>query len=126
MKRRRFRLAILVALTYLLSATYCPCVTAAEVSPEQHHCCPPEKDTSTHSTNSDAHVDGCQHCSLRAVPSSSGEASKAPALAPSVDVLHVVQQGTLSSHGAFAFYRPHGLAPPFLLPPLVRNARLRI
>lgn len=123
MRRRRFRLAVVVALTYLLNATYCPCVAAAEARPEQHDCCPPPKDTSTHSN---AHVDGCQHCSLRVVPSSTGEASKTPTLVPSVDVLHVAQEGALIAHRAFGFYRPRGLAPPSLLPPLVRNARLRI
>ena len=126
MRTRRVRVALLVALAYLLNATYCPCSSAvAEAAAEQHQCCPPEKDSTKHSTDTHSHADGCQHCSLSALTSSSGESAKSTALFTTVDALHVVAED-LRATRQIVGHRLHGPAPPPLLPPLVRNARLQI
>jgi hypothetical protein len=127
MRRSRLRLAVLVALAYLLNATYCPCTSAfAEDTADRHQCCPPKQDNTKHATDTHSHVDGCQHCSLTALTSSSGEAIKAPALAPSIEMSHLVPEGLRADRRTFGSHCVHGLAPPRVLPPLVRNARLQI
>lgn len=126
MRRRRFCVAIVLALAYLVNATYCPCSFAfSQPIADQHHCCPSGKEASKHSTPPDNHVDGCQHCSLKAVTSSADELVKTPFFVPSVDVLHVAV-GDLQIDRVLRSHGLHGLAPPLVVPPLARHARLQI